>query len=126
MRIIDADALLERVDKEREYLIARGQTGAEHILVHNFRDLVENAPTVPQVTVCAENADEKTIEELKAELERVINEGRPQGEWYYNYQQGWHCSICHESVEDMPTVMGKANFDYCPNCGAKMQKGGTE
>ncbi len=46
MRIIDADALLESVDKERRYLIARGQTGAEHILVHNFRDLIDNAPTV--------------------------------------------------------------------------------
>lgn len=52
-------------------------------------------------------------------------EERPQGEWYYNYQNGWHCSICHESVKDMPTVMGKANFAFCPNCGAKMG-GGSE
>ena len=47
MRLIDADALLEMVDKERQYLIARGQNGAEHILVHNFRDLINNAPSVP-------------------------------------------------------------------------------
>lgn len=46
MRLIDADALLEMVDKERQYLIARGQNGAEHILVHNFRDLIDKAPTV--------------------------------------------------------------------------------
>ena len=46
VRLIDANALLERVDEERKYLIARGQTGAEHILVHNFRDLIDNAPTV--------------------------------------------------------------------------------
>ena len=50
---------------------------------------------------------------------------RPQGEWYYNYQNGWHCSICHKSVKDMPTVMGKADFNFYPNCGAKM-KGGAE
>lgn len=48
-------------------------------------------------------------------------EERPQGEWYYNYQNGWHCSICHTSVKDMPTVMGKANFAFCPNCGADMR-----
>ena len=46
MRTIDADELLEKIDAERKYLIERGQTGAEHILVHNFRDLVLNAPTV--------------------------------------------------------------------------------
>jgi hypothetical protein len=52
-------------------------------------------------------------------------EARPTGKWYYNYQNGWHCSICHETVKDMPTVMGKADFNFCPNCGAKM-KGGEE
>ena len=46
MRLIDADELLEKIDAERKYLIERGQTGAEHILTHNFRDLVLNAPTV--------------------------------------------------------------------------------
>lgn len=43
------------------------------------------------------------------------------GEWYYNYQNGWHCSICHETVKNMPTVNGKADFKFCPNCGAKMK-----
>ena len=46
MRLIDADVLLKRVDEEREYLKGRGLFGAEHILVHNFRELVDNAPTV--------------------------------------------------------------------------------
>lgn len=66
MRLIDADALLKRVDKEREYLIARGQTGAEHILVHNFRELVENAPTVqPEPKVVANiTFDKEQLEEL--------------------------------------------------------------
>lgn len=44
--LISRDDLLKRVDEEREYLKSRGQTGAEHILVHNFRGLVEDAPTV--------------------------------------------------------------------------------
>lgn len=54
---------------------------------------------------------------------KTLNPKIKQGEWYYNYQNGWHCSICHESVKDMPTVMGKADFNYCPNCGAEMRKG---
>lgn len=47
-RLIDADELLEKINAERKYLIERGQTGAEHILAHNFRDLVLNTPTVEQ------------------------------------------------------------------------------
>ena len=43
--LISKSALLSKIDEEREYLKARGQLGAEHILVHNFRDLVENAPS---------------------------------------------------------------------------------
>ncbi len=43
--LISRKDLLSRVDMERKYLLSRGQTGAEHILVHNFRDLIDNAPT---------------------------------------------------------------------------------
>ena len=56
----------------------------------------------------------------------IIPMERPQGEWYYNYQNGWHCSICHETVKDMPTVKGKADYNFCPICGADMRKGGAE
>ena len=48
---ISRSALLETVDKEREYLKARGLLGAEHILTHNFRNLVEDAPTVNDVVL---------------------------------------------------------------------------
>ena len=58
VRLIDANALLARVDEEREYLKARGQLGAEHILVHNFRDLIDNAPTV-------EITEEQAIDKLR-------------------------------------------------------------
>ena len=46
---ISRKVLLDRVDEEREYLKARGLYGAEHILVHNFRELVENAPPIKPV-----------------------------------------------------------------------------
>lgn len=53
-------------------------------------------------------------------IEKLEKYEAKKGEWYYNCQNGWHCSICHEIVKCMPTVMGKANFDFCPNCGAVM------
>lgn len=40
---------------------------------------IDNAPTVPQVTVFAENASKEEIEDFKQELENVLE--RPQGEW---------------------------------------------
>ena len=60
VRLIDANALLKRVDEEREYLKARGQLGAEHILVHNFRDLIDNAPTINKCDNCDLMFKEKT------------------------------------------------------------------
>lgn len=77
MRLIDADELLKVVDKEREYLIARGQTGAEHILVHNFRDLIDNAPTVSLQDIYQEGHYDGHLEGYT----KAINEERPQGEW---------------------------------------------
>lgn len=59
MRPIDADALLERVDEERKYLLARGQTGAEHILVHNFRNLIDIAPTIFNCNTCKNVGNER-------------------------------------------------------------------
>lgn len=53
----------------------------------------------------------------------IDNAPTVKGEWYYNYQNGWHCSICNKSVKDMPTVMGKADFNFCPNCGVEMKVG---
>lgn len=69
-------------------------------------------------TVSEEGADER-IEAYDLAIKAL--EERPQGEWYYNNQNGWHCSICNESVKDMPTAMGIATFNFCPNCGAKMK-----
>ena len=98
--LISRDELLKRIDEEREYLKSRGQFGAEHILVHNFRDLVENAPTVDAIV--------NMIEE------------RPQAEWR-SCKQGDipitdRCTNCNY---EMKWYKNKHNF--CPNCGAKMR-----
>lgn len=91
MRLIDADALEYDCNADECGML----TGCNHCQYHVItEDEIDNAPTI---------------------------EERPKGEWYYNYQNGWHCSICNKSVKDMPTVMGKANFNFCPNCGADMR-----
>ena len=51
MRQIDADALLDAIDRERETLIEEGRTGAEHVVVHHARRLIEDMPTVDAVRV---------------------------------------------------------------------------
>ena len=40
--MISRRELVQKIDKERKYLVGRGQTAAEHILVKHFRNLVDN------------------------------------------------------------------------------------
>ena len=51
MRLIDGDALENAIDKERQILIEQGRPGAEHIVVHHARRLVEEAPTIDAIPV---------------------------------------------------------------------------
>ena len=41
---ISKSDLLRRIDEERKYLIARGLTGAEHIITKAIRDLIDTDP----------------------------------------------------------------------------------
>ena len=45
-------------------------------------------------------------------------EERPQGEWLFVSRNCWKCPYCQELTNE-----GK---NFCPNCGAEMQKGGAE
>lgn len=107
MRLIDADKLKE-VFKETD--------------VHyggKIKELIDNAPTVPQVTVFAENASKEEIADFKQELENVLE--RPQGEWKTPtsiFKGNYFCNNCNGFVID------KSNF--CPNCGADMRNNKKE
>lgn len=72
MRLIDADKLREKLIIDYEVR----ETYFGEILLKE----IDESPTVENITVFCENADEKTIEDLKAELQSVI-EARPQGEY---------------------------------------------
>jgi hypothetical protein len=110
-RLIDADELLKAVDHEREYLLARGQKGAEHILVHNFRDLIDNAPTVECTWIMSGKRCGKT--------EEALEYLRPHGKWIINtdkYGVSYICPFCGKEVAG-------TDLNFCVKCGAKMDKG---
>lgn len=74
---------------------------------------IEGAPTVPQVTVFAENASKEEVADFKQELEKVLE--RPQGEWLKIGELGlaYKCNKCGE-VDVVST-------NFCSNCGADMR-----
>lgn len=49
---------------------------------------------------------------------------RPQGEWIkFGLGRGTRilfCTNCERRIE-MPLSQGDSNYDYCPNCGARMK-----
>lgn len=63
--LISREALLKAMEEERQYLLARGQTGAEHILVHHCLSLINNVPTVKPCENCDLYFKAMTKEELK-------------------------------------------------------------
>lgn len=114
-RLIDADALEKRFEEQC--------AGNCDVCIYQAIDgshcgLIRTAPTVD---ITEEQAIDKLHETGWMQKHDKEMTARPTGEWYYSCQNGWHCSICQQIVKDMPTVMGKANFHYCPNCGVKME-----
>lgn len=105
MRLIDADALMadcqlaqKQADRHgREYANAFYSGGGE-ISTEWWcvEDMIENAPTV-------------TPERKKGKW--IDKSGGIEGAWNY-------CSVCGEQAIDL--------YDYCPNCGARMEEGETE
>lgn len=43
--LISREALLKAMEEEKQYLLARGQRGAEHIIVRHCLPIIDNAPT---------------------------------------------------------------------------------
>lgn len=89
-------------------------------------DVAIKALERPQVTVFTENADETAIEDMKAELQNVLDDERPKGEWVFvnplqaNDGGAYMCSNCKTGDYGVETY-----YKYCPFCGADM-KGGVE
>ena len=61
---------------------------------------------------------EEEFKSLEYILQKQPFEPRPHGEWIYKDMKGQFCSVC-----DKQSVW---KFNFCPNCGADMRKGGDE
>lgn len=55
--LISKSALIERIEEERKFLLYRGLTGAEHVITKYLRNVIEDAPTLP-------DPDLMTLEDL--------------------------------------------------------------
>ena len=97
MRLGDLDALREKIDELEPYIDC-DENSTTWILSDEVYNAIDNAPTVE----------------------------RPQGEWKVYGKQGGipitdMCSNCRYEMK-----WYKNKYKFCPNCGAKMRKGGAE
>ena len=100
--LISRQAAIDALEEERKYLLARGQYGAEDVLVHHALNVIDELPS--------------------AEPERK------KGEWVPNIMDffgmkatiGMKCSVCGE---DALVADGgdEVLSNFCPNCGADMR-----
>lgn len=96
---ISRSALLAEIDNERRRHIDSGNYGAEHLMVHSLRRLVEEAPAVDAAPV------------VHASYGFV---GPHIGSLYASHGT---CGNCKERI-----LIDPRHKKFCPNCGAKMDK----
>ena len=104
MRLIDADALYEKVDESQAHNNHQGIAHSVHNAEHaHFKFMIHQAPTI----------------------DPEVRHGRWIPTEYDSYADGapvwdkWECSECgheHKGEEDTLTP-------FCPNCGARMDGG---
>lgn len=61
----------------------------------------------------------KIIESMPTIEAEPVRHGRWIEQDSFHYELHFKCSVCGNS-ENMPTRMYKPIWEYCPNCGAKM------
>ena len=115
--LISRSALLKAMEEERQFLLARGQAGAEHILVHHCLPIINNA-----TTVAAKRIEYRAYNDgFKDGVDQGIKlSERPHGEWIKTISENGvtsaaRCSEC--GFGDNRYML----FNYCPNCGARME-----
>lgn len=108
MRPIDADALVKRI----QYLLRLGYRDAFDCL-----DEIDAAPTIDA---------EPVREDIRGEWEWFDEErGIPVDGW--DREWGWRCSCCKDTLNDeYDDPDSPPKFNFCPNCGARMENGVLE
>lgn len=80
------------------------------IFIESINRIIDNAQAIPL-------PNEQTAWEQGYEAGLAQGKHRPQGEWS-EFEGGYRCSNCDDIEVYTP--------NFCPNCGADMQKGGAE
>lgn len=110
MRLIDAEALKEKLNKKALDLANGGM-----IFIESINHIIDNAPTVDVIS--SEEGYEMYGKGYLQGYERGKSE-RPKGEWNYIQAGMCVCPFCGATPH-------KEYKDFCPNCGADM-RGGAE
>lgn len=101
---ISREALKEKL-KERYY--------NDGLNIVTAIELIDNAPPVPQVTVFTENADEKAVADMKAELQSVIG-ARPNEQ--IAWEQGYEAGLAqgkHDKMSDNKSLCDTCLYGHC-------------
>ena len=117
--LISREAL--KKEFEKIYPLATNEMGG--VVNKQIYDIIDNAPTVP-------------LPDFKDGYKQAIIDGktnfsRPTGEWigdtdYESYQgnyEAYKCSVCGYGLHWRDYCTNE--YNYCPNCGAKMKGGET-
>ena len=102
MRLIDADELMVRLPKKKPGVANARYTDGYNDAIMRFRSMVHGSPTVDAV----------------AEVRH--------GKWDDNAVAFYRkCTVCGCCVEwdKKPFLFGVGGYNYCPNCGARMDGG---
>lgn len=100
--LVSRQAALAEIDKNREALLQSGMTGAEHILVHYGRRVIEELPTI----------ESKRGMWIKAT-------GMMPPEFHGHYC----CSECGNFANMKPPFGNREDLSkFCPSCGARMDR----
>ena len=135
--LISREALKKELELSK-YIIPNDLNRLLNSEINRCIEAIDNAPTVEPETKVVANVTfnkeqlEKIVKKAKTDILAQIE--RPQGEWIYTNKEdkekgyGGYCSNCKC---DMPIFnedwkMKYCETNFCPNCGAKMQKGDAE
>jgi len=92
-------------------------------------DLIKRSDAIKDLCDISNNSDmpndwHRGMSVAISALYRVPSADRPQGKWIkFGLGRGTRilfCTNCERRIE-MPLSQGDSNYDYCPNCGARMK-----
>ena len=84
--------------------------------VEGIREWIDNAPDAPVNHVILYAA------RRNGKRQQILDAVRPKGEWICDVDLKWHCSICHDCIQDIGSKEWVTSINqFCKYCGADMR-----